>query len=111
MIRLHHIDCMAFMREAPDRAFDLAIVDPPYGINATRMNMGTHLTRHGDGYPGESYASRLRKGRLNSGGGTLKNRALNRLNCEWDFAPPPPEYFRAASDRLERFQAQQLLPL
>ena len=58
MIRLHHIDCMAFMREAPDRAFDLAIVDPPYGINATRMNMGTHLTRHGDGYPGESYASR-----------------------------------------------------
>lgn len=94
MIKLHHIDCMAFMREAPDRAFDLAIVDPPYGINATRMNMGTHLTRHGDGYPGESYASRLRKGRLNSGGGTLKNRALNRLNCEWDFAPPPPEYFR-----------------
>lgn len=25
-------DCMAAMREMPDKAFDLAIVDPPYGI-------------------------------------------------------------------------------
>jgi site-specific DNA-methyltransferase (adenine-specific) len=27
-------DCLAAMREMPDKAFDLAIVDPPYGINA-----------------------------------------------------------------------------
>jgi len=30
MIRFHNIDCMDFMREQPDKAFNLAIVDPPY---------------------------------------------------------------------------------
>ena len=29
---LHNIDCMAYMTILPDKAFDLAIVDPPYGI-------------------------------------------------------------------------------
>ena len=28
-------DCMEAMREMPDEAFDLAVVDPPYGINIT----------------------------------------------------------------------------
>jgi len=32
-IELLHIDCMEYMRTLPDKAFDLAIVDPPYGIN------------------------------------------------------------------------------
>ena len=32
MINLHHTDCMEFMRGLPDKAYDLAIVDPPYGI-------------------------------------------------------------------------------
>ena len=30
-IELLHIDCMEYMRGLPDKAFDLAIVDPPYG--------------------------------------------------------------------------------
>lgn len=29
---LLHIDCMTYMSGLPDKAFDLAIVDPPYGI-------------------------------------------------------------------------------
>ena len=29
-ITLHNADCMNFLREFPDRSFDLAIVDPPY---------------------------------------------------------------------------------
>lgn len=33
MIELHNRDCMEAMKEMPDKAFDLAIVDPPYGIN------------------------------------------------------------------------------
>ena len=65
MTRAYNRDCMDAMREYPDKYFELAIVDPPYGINATTMTMGTHLTRTGDGYPGESVAQRLRKGRLN----------------------------------------------
>lgn len=32
MINLHHQDCMAALAQMPDNAFDLAIVDPPYGI-------------------------------------------------------------------------------
>jgi len=31
-IELHHIDCMEYMRGLDDNAFELAIVDPPYGI-------------------------------------------------------------------------------
>ena len=33
------MDCLAAMREMPDKAFNLAIVDPPYGIDIN-MNMG-----------------------------------------------------------------------
>jgi site-specific DNA-methyltransferase (adenine-specific) len=32
MIELLNTDCMDYMRGLPDKAFDLAIVDPPYGI-------------------------------------------------------------------------------
>jgi len=38
---LHNIDCMAYMATLPNKAFDLAIVDPPYGIGASEMQMGT----------------------------------------------------------------------
>lgn len=31
-LTLHNADCMDIMREFPDKHFDLAIVDPPYGI-------------------------------------------------------------------------------
>lgn len=32
MIELHNVDCMTYMKSLPDNAFQLAIVDPPYGI-------------------------------------------------------------------------------
>lgn len=32
MINLYNIDCMLAMAGMPDKAFDLAIIDPPYGI-------------------------------------------------------------------------------
>lgn len=34
------MDCMEYMKGIPDKLFDLAIVDPPYGINAPNMTMG-----------------------------------------------------------------------
>lgn len=34
-------DCMDYMATLPDNAFDLAIVDPPFGINASEMTMGS----------------------------------------------------------------------
>jgi site-specific DNA-methyltransferase (adenine-specific) len=33
-------DCLEYMRTLPDKAFQLAIADPPYGIGATKMNLG-----------------------------------------------------------------------
>ena len=38
--RAFNIDCMIGMSEYPDKYFDLAIVDPPYGLDLANMNMG-----------------------------------------------------------------------
>lgn len=61
----YNMDCMEYMRTLPDKAFDLAVVDPPYGL------------------PKES----------SSGSGKLKHRAFNRGHIlAWDSAPDE-EYF------------------
>ena len=39
-MKLFNGDCMVGMAQYPDNYFDLAIVDPPYGINLANMNMG-----------------------------------------------------------------------
>ena len=62
-VELLHGDCMAYMAALPDKAFDLAIVDPPYGIGASS----------GAG----------RSGRLKFEAGDKR----------WDDKPPSPEYF------------------
>jgi site-specific DNA-methyltransferase (adenine-specific) len=36
----YNLDCMEGMKEFPDKYFELAICDPPYGIDVTSMNMG-----------------------------------------------------------------------
>ena len=36
----YNMDCMDGMREFPDQYFDLAITDPPYGINIGSSAMG-----------------------------------------------------------------------
>ena len=39
MIELHNVDCMEYLATLEDNAFELAIVDPPYGIGVN-VNMG-----------------------------------------------------------------------
>lgn len=56
---VYNIDCMEFMRGCKDRAFDLAIVDTPYGLKKSSVQ----------------------------GSGKLKNRTLNRHDMSWDVAP------------------------
>ena len=99
------MDCMEGMKRFPDKYFDLAIVDPPYGINAANMSMGTNKVRTKGGYPSISTADKLRKGRLNQGSGKLKNRILNTSNCDWDMYPPKQEYF----DELFRVSKNQII--
>ena len=36
-LSLHHCDCMELMKQYPDKYFDLALVDPPYGIGASSI--------------------------------------------------------------------------
>jgi len=48
-----NMDCMEYMKNIPDKFFDLAIVDPPYGINAPKMARGV-------GYSGGVYTKRKR---------------------------------------------------
>jgi len=63
--KLYNMDCMEGMKQFPDKYFELAIVDPPYGLPKD----STH------------------------GRGKLKNRILNNGSLElWD-KQPPPEYF------------------
>jgi len=86
-VELLNVDCMEYMRGLPDKYFDLAIVDPPYGIGAPKQS-------NLKGYDGrQSLEERIVKNRLNSGSGTLKDRALNTMNCEWDNAIPDSAYF------------------
>ena len=106
MIRLFNQDCMEAMKEMPDKAYSLAVVDPPYGINAPNMNMGNAPNRKGAGqYPGESAAVKLRKGRLNQGAGKLKNRAIQTMPVKWDYEKPPAEYFT----ELRRVSVNQII--
>lgn len=101
----YNMDCMEYMKSVPDKFFDLAVVDPPYGINAPNMSMGTNMNRKHGGYNGESIAQKLKKRRLNQGAGKLKDRALNSMSCDWDCYPPKKEYF----DELFRVSKNQVI--
>lgn len=101
---IRNVDCMEMMKEFPDNHFDLAIVDPPYGINAPKMSMGSNPNRK-DMSGSVSVAQRLSKGRLNSGGGKLKNRLLNKSSIDWDDEIPSDEYF----DELFRVSKNQII--
>lgn len=39
-INFYNIDCIEFMKTKPDKYYDLAIVDPPYGINMDGGKIG-----------------------------------------------------------------------
>jgi site-specific DNA-methyltransferase (adenine-specific) len=47
-IKMHNADCMDFMRELPDKYYDLAIVDPPYGINLAEWDKETPKQKYFD---------------------------------------------------------------
>ncbi len=66
-IRIINQDCMEEMREMPDKAFDLAIVDPPYGIGLDKGGMVT----------------------------VIPNKSVNPIfpKKDWDLAIPGSEYF------------------
>lgn len=44
----YNMDCMEYMRTLPDKAFDLAVVDPPYGSASQTV----HVERERERAPG-----------------------------------------------------------
>ena len=96
-------DCLEYMRTLPDKAFALAIADPPYGINAAKMGMGG--TADHRRVARKLYKEHTEKGRLNSGGGKLKGRLLNRSMIDWDNQVPKQEFF----DELRRISSHQII--
>lgn len=96
---------MSLMARYPDKYFDLAIVDPPYGINAPNLPMGSmNLKKGTEKYPSISTAERLKKGRLNKGSGQMKNSVLVNSDLSWDIAPDQ-SYF----DELFRVSKNQII--
>lgn len=92
-------DCMEVMRDFQDGYFDLAVVDPPYGISVDLQSLG-----QGTGLAPEKNTAKLIKSRMN-GGGKLKERVLNRAETSWDYTPPGKEYF----DKLFRVSKNQVI--
>jgi site-specific DNA-methyltransferase (adenine-specific) len=79
VINLYNTDCMQALRQMSDNQYDLAIVDPPYGMHEHGAQTG--------------------------GAGFLKNRAFNMGKIDsWDHSPPR-EYF----DELRRVSKNQVI--
>jgi len=47
-IEVLNIDCMELMKNTPDRYYDLAVVDPPYGIDVANNTTGTVIRNKSD---------------------------------------------------------------
>ena len=75
------MDCLEFMQSVPDKFYDLAIVDPPYGL-------GERLVRGGN------------KGSM----GTMKKLADKKI-INWDYEIPKQEYFL----ELQRVSKNQII--
>lgn len=45
---VYNMDCMEYMKSIPDKFFELAIVDPPYGIGEDwkKRNKGASFKKH-----------------------------------------------------------------
>ena len=84
MLNITNEDNMELMARYPDKYFDLAIVDPPYGIGAGKQNV----------------SSSKMKGRKNS---VIKRSDLK--SKEWDNEIPNKEYF----DELFRVSKNQII--
>lgn len=77
--RLYNADCMEAMKEIPDKFFQLAICDPPYGIGHDGQRKRVH--------------------------NNVKHNRKFHARKGWDRETPPPEYFR----ELERVSENQII--
>jgi site-specific DNA-methyltransferase (adenine-specific) len=79
-LSLFHADCMEIMKQYPDKYFDLAIVDPPYGIGFSDYERG-------------------------GSGIKVKERFTKNGKKDWDYGLPTIEYF----NELKRISKNQII--
>ena len=96
LLDIRNCDCMELMKEFPDKHFDLAIVDPPYGIGCDKLHTGVRFLpeKRWDIAPDCSYFDELIR--------VSKNRIIWGANnfpiwpspgfLFWDKRPMPPTY-------------------
>jgi site-specific DNA-methyltransferase (adenine-specific) len=77
MIELLNVDCMEYMKGLPDKAFDLAICDPEYGINVGKM----------------SYLTETKTTVRQKNGTRLNPNKRSYKIKDWDNKPAAKEYF------------------
>lgn len=95
-ITITNEDCMVLLKRTPDKFYDLAICDPPYGINAGKMTMGSgkHKFKQGKDWdseiPNEDYFNELKRVSKNQiiWGGNYFPLALNNNWIIWDKLNP-----------------------
>ena len=75
----YNVDCMEYMATLPDKAFDLAVVDPPYGDGNSRSDHGEkeHWNRVGGLF--DRYKKVTRTGGDMGGKIRKKNNSLGRI--------------------------------
>ena len=59
-VKLYNIDCMEFMKNIPDNYYDLAVVDPPYGIGQIKNNLHGEI-KWNDNVPDDSFFVELKR--------------------------------------------------
>lgn len=94
---VYHVDCMEYMKTLPDRFFDLAVVDPPYGCGLSVPSI--KVERRGCGH--NKYDIKVH--RSCKPGGDHKTYEGSDIR-HWDVAPPP-EYF----NELARVSKNQII--
>lgn len=94
MIELLNTDCMEYMKTLKDNAFDLAIVDPPYGLGEAGKRSGTRCSKTG---------SDKFWGTKNTRGTAILSTPFE--DKGWDNEPPPIEYFT----ELKRVSKNQII--
>ena len=88
----YNVDCLAYMKSLPDKAFDLAVVNPPYGGGARLRRPGA-IRRALRPLPGQSAGP--------AGSGQPNTEKI----IAWDNAPGK-EYFDKHEERWTAYTAQ-----
>lgn len=89
MINITNEDNMLLMARYPDNYFDLAIVDPPYGIGVAKM----------------AYTQEKNRSAKQKNGNLLNVKKQKYKKSDWDNKPPTKEYF----NELKRVSKEQII--